>query len=211
MKPPKFSTGYLTPQASKSKKMHEAKQSESARMSPVPEINDSVFQKLMNCPIKRKLVLKLIESEKHNIEAYKRKLKWHDSSQQTVSPLQKIQKNQACESPTQMMRRRVLEQPNRYSPFIEDINENCFRSNSETSHTSGSLNSNTSPVPFEKLLDSVVAYIEVKSKGQDRSDGVKALMISMGAVVKDSFTKDVTHVVFKVRYVLICVLLTYQL
>lgn len=198
MKPPKFSTGYLTPQANKTKKLQDAVLSESARMSPVPEINDSVFQKLMNCPIKRKLVLKLIDSEKHNIEAYKRKLKEHDRSEQNVSPLQKIQKNNVCESPTQMMRRRALEQQNRNSPLIGDISENC-KSSSDASHSSGTSNHNASPIPFEKLLDGVVAYIEVKSKGQDRSDGVKALMISMGAVVRDNFSKDVTHVIFKVK------------
>lgn len=184
---PKFSTGYLTQTTKNKKDKGVTNPTNNDHSSPLLENLDNVFEKLMNCPIKRKLVLKLIESEKDNIEEYKKKLKEKESKPQNASPLQKLQKKQACESPTALLRRRVLEQQN----------SSC---SSRPNSAILELSSNTpSPIPFQKLLDNVVVFVEVNSKGEDKSNGVKALMASMGANVKDGFTRDVTHVVFKVR------------
>lgn len=194
----KISSGYLTPQA-KTKKVQETSHSGNcgnSNLSALVEFNESSFQKLMSCPIKRKLVLKLIESEKDNIEAYKKRLKENERIEHNVSPLHNIQKNYKCESPTALMRRRALEQQNS-SPLVGNTN-NLSRPNSVNSNTSESSSSTSAQIPFDQLLNGVVAFVEVKSKGQDRSNGVKALMVSMGAIVKDSFTKEVTHIVFKV-------------
>ncbi|KAG5864625.1 hypothetical protein JTB14_038399 [Gonioctena quinquepunctata] len=86
-----------------------------------------------------------------------------------------------CESPIALWRRRALEQDKRNS----DIRLSNITSVS------------ASPVSFNKILEGVVAYIEIKSKQQDRSSGVKALVRSMGAAVEDHFSKEVTHVIFK--------------
>lgn len=195
----KISSGYLTPQA-RNKRVQDTSHSGNNNLSALAEFNESTFQKLMTCPIKRKLVLKLIESEKDNIEAYKKRLKETERTEHNVSPLPNIQKNYKCESPTALMRRRALEQQNS-SPLIGNTN-NVSRPNSVNSNTSESSSSTSAQVPFQQLLNGVIAFVEVKSKGLDRSVGVKALMVSMGAIVKDSFTKDVTHVVFKVSNVI---------
>lgn len=192
----KLSTGYLTPQASKSKNASDNRRSINP-FGPLPEINDGMFEKLMSCPIKRQLILKLLDSEKDNIEAYKKKMKEKQKSDRN-SPLNKLSKKQPCESPTALRRRRALEQLNRSSPLVGS-SENFSRSNSVNSNTSEkSASSSNSSAPYEKLLEGVVAFVEVKSKGQDRSAGVRALMCSMGAQIRDNFTKDVTHVIFKV-------------
>lgn len=196
----KISSGYFTPQA-RNKRVQDTSHSGNNISTTLAEFNESTFQKLMTCPIKRKLVLKLIESEKDNIEAYKKRLKETERTEHNVSPLQNIQKNYKCESPTALMRRRALEQQNS-SPLIGNTN-NVSRPNSVNSNTSESSSSTSAQVPFQQLLNGVIAFVEVKSKGLDRSVGVKALMVSMGAIVKDSFTKDVTHVVFKVSNVLL--------
>lgn len=194
----KISTGYLTPQAMGSRKARKPKHSDGDNLDSIAKISDDVFDKLMSCPIKRKLVLKLIESQKDNIEEYKKKLKENERREQNASPLKRLQKKQVCESPTALLRRRALQQQkNHSSSSMGNIIES--RSISVNSRTSETSSSNPSPIQFEKLLDGVVAFVEVKSKGQDRSNGVKALMVSMGAYIKDSFTADVTHVVFKVR------------
>ncbi|KAJ4432249.1 hypothetical protein ANN_20865 [Periplaneta americana] len=46
------------------------------------------------------------------------------------------------------------------------------------------------------LLKDIIAYVEVRSGGDNRSMGVKAHLKSLGATVRDKFTNDVTHVVF---------------
>ncbi|RZF40853.1 hypothetical protein LSTR_LSTR003363 [Laodelphax striatellus] len=56
----------------------------------------------------------------------------------------------------------------------------------------------TQPV-IEVILRGVVAYVEVRGDddGQDYSSCVKAQLKEMGAVISNTFTKKVTHVVFK--------------
>lgn len=194
---PKCSTGYLTPQNSRTRKNKENRRSENFdTVSKFPEINDSVFKKILNDPIKRNLILKLIDSEKDNIEGYKKQLKEHEKQNQNSSPLNIVKRQQPCESPTALLRRRALEQLNGGSCDNRSLTEQSNRRGSTNS--SGSISDNSSPVPFEKLLDNVVAYVEVNSGGKDRSPGVKALIHSMGATVRDTFTRDVTHVIFKV-------------
>lgn len=65
---------------------------------------------------------------------------------------------------------------------------------------SASGSSTSSLIPFEKVLIGVVAYVEVRGRfDEDRSAGVKSVLESMGAEVCEKFTRDVTHVVFKVK------------
>ncbi|KAJ8952454.1 hypothetical protein NQ314_007527 [Rhamnusium bicolor] len=190
----KYSTGYLTPQANRVKKNINPRLSESHEdLSVAMNMNDSIFEKLMSCPVKRQLVLNLISSEKDNIKKYKKRQEQR-KKECNESPLSKVQKKHMCESPTALLRRRALEQQDRQSPSSENqLDEDGSRSNSRQS----SVSSGPSPIPFNKLLDGVIAYVEIKSKDQDRSNGAKALMRSMGAIVRDQFTKDVTHVIFK--------------
>lgn len=197
----KISTGYLTPQGAKRKKADAPRYSETNNIGQLGNITDGVFEKLMSCPIKKKLILELIASEKDNIENYKKQLKDKQQRGQSGSPFQKLQKKQQLESPTALHRRRALEQQNQSSPTLRTVMESPIHSRqvSSISRASETSSSNPSPVLFDKLLDGVVAFVEVKTKGQDRSNGVKALMISMGANVKDSFTREVTHVIFKVN------------
>lgn len=46
-------------------------------------------------------------------------------------------------------------------------------------------------------MKGVIAYCEVRSKEGDRSSGIKAVMKAMGATVRDNFSRDLTHIVFK--------------
>ncbi|XP_063244625.1 microcephalin isoform X2 [Bacillus rossius redtenbacheri] len=59
-----------------------------------------------------------------------------------------------------------------------------------------------SPIPDTQpvsavLLKDVVAYVEVRSNGEDRSAGVKSHLQELGATVVDRLNKRVTHVLFK--------------
>ncbi|XP_047114762.1 uncharacterized protein LOC124795031 isoform X1 [Schistocerca piceifrons] len=47
------------------------------------------------------------------------------------------------------------------------------------------------------ILQDVIAYVEVRSGGDNRSMGVKDQLQRLGAVVSDTFSDEVTHVVFK--------------
>lgn len=47
------------------------------------------------------------------------------------------------------------------------------------------------------ILQDVIAYVEVRSGGDNRSMGVKDQLQRLGAVVSETFSDDVTHVVFK--------------
>lgn len=198
---PKHNTGYLTPQTNKGKHISKLKRvGSNENLNVAKDLSDSFFEKLMNCPIKRQLVLNLIKSEKHNIEAYKRNCAKENKRKEVYeSPLSKIKRNYQCESPTALLRRRALEQQNRQN-IPENQKENESDCTSRSSSRQSSVSSCASSILFDKLLDGVIAYVEIKSKDQDRSSGAKALMKSMGATIRDKFTNDVTHVVFKVRF-----------
>lgn len=193
---PKHSTGYLTPQTNKNRHNSKLKRiGSNENLNVAKDLSDSFFQKLMSCPLKRQLVFNLIKSERDNIGACKRNIAKGDKRKEdNASSLSKIKRDYQCESPTALLRRRALLQQSRQNlPENQEKNE----SNS-TSSKQSSVSSYSSPIPFNKLLDGVIAYVEIKSKDQDRSSAVKALIKSMGATVRDKFTKDVTHVVFKV-------------
>lgn len=55
--------------------------------------------------------------------------------------------------------------------------------------------------PMEKTIQQVMAgvcvYIEVRSGADNRSDGIKDVVASLGAKVNDKLYKDTTHVIFK--------------
>uniref|UniRef100_A0A6P7HD50 Claspin n=1 Tax=Diabrotica virgifera virgifera TaxID=50390 RepID=A0A6P7HD50_DIAVI len=95
-----------------------------------------------------------------------------------------------CESPTQLLRRRALEQMN---------NPQSSEGGSNSRPTSGQSGASTvpSPVSYDKILEGVIAFVEVKTGTKDRSDAVKAHLQTMGAVIREKITKDVTHVIFK--------------
>ncbi|KAJ8980809.1 hypothetical protein NQ317_016176 [Molorchus minor] len=165
---PKYSSEYLTPQANR-RRSKRVSTSFQSDVNTENNFTESFFEKLMTCPVKRQLVLNLISSEKENIKEYNRKQAEEEKRKQhDGSPLGKL-----------------------HESINADDRESC--SSSQQSGDSGSA----SPLLFNNLLDGVIAYVEVRSKDQDRSNGAKALMRSMGATVRDQFTKDVTHVIFK--------------
>lgn len=74
-----------------------------------------------------------------------------------------------------------------------------FWINSTNSLKLDSPSSSTKTVPLNQVLKGVIAYVEVKnSYDEDHSAGAKIVLKSMGAVVREKFTSDVTHVIFKV-------------
>ncbi|XP_072400084.1 uncharacterized protein MCPH1 [Diabrotica undecimpunctata] len=187
---PKVSKGYLTPQPTKKK---DKKENNNARatdnLNTGLVFNDELFSQLMKDPVKRNLIINLITSEKDKIEAYKKELaKKHPSS-----PLLKTMKR-PCESPTALLRRRALEQMK--NAQSSDNSENGSNNSRPTSRQSVA-SSVPSPVSYDKILDGVIAFVEVKTGTKDRSDAVKAHLQSMGAVIREKITKDVTHVIFK--------------
>ncbi|XP_050518793.1 uncharacterized protein LOC126892921 [Diabrotica virgifera virgifera] len=186
---PKISHGYLTPQPTKKKDKRENNNARSRdNLNTGLVFNEEHFSELMKDPIKRNLIINLITKEKDKIEAYKKELaKKHPSS-----PLLKTMKR-PCESPTQLLRRRALEQMN--NPQSSENSEG----GSNSRPTSGQSGASTvpSPVSYNKILEGVIAFVEVKTGTKDRSDAVKAHLQTMGAVIREKITKDVTHVIFK--------------
>ena len=143
--------------------------------------SSDLMESLLKDPVKRALILQLLNQEKDNIEKYKRQ-----ELKTKTTPLKKVKKLH-CESPTALQRRRALEQKN------PDTSES---SSSEISDVPTELKG--PKLPFEQLLKGVVAYVEVKRDNEDRSEGIKAVMRLMGSTIRDKFTNDVTHVIFKV-------------
>ncbi|XP_074035088.1 microcephalin [Leptinotarsa decemlineata] len=157
------------------------------------ETNDALFEKFMSCPLKRKLIMTLIESEKDKIDEYRKKIVNQKTLEKTgnpaSSPLRKAQKKYQFESPTALLRRRALEQ-NKNSGEIHQTLSKESSASSESSESS-------EPPDFDKILTGVVAFIDIKSKEGDRSSGVKAILRSMGATIAEHFNREVTHVIFK--------------
>lgn len=58
----------------------------------------------------------------------------------------------------------------------------------------------SNPVPYNQIFEGVTAFVEIISNGEDRSEGVKSVLKLMGAKVKDRISSDVTHVIFKVVF-----------
>ncbi|XP_076264727.1 microcephalin isoform X1 [Rhynchophorus ferrugineus] len=173
---PKISSGYLTPQANRQKKVMDNLSGNKKKNGKVSEIDDEVFKTLMQCPEKKKMILKLLALNKDAIEEYQQK-------EGKVS--EKIKKKKInCESPTALFRRKALEQMN--SP----------RSLSQDSLKELAVES-SNPVAHNKVFEGITVFVEIISNGEDRSEGVKSVLKSMGAKVKDRITSDVTHVVFK--------------
>ena len=52
-------------------------------------------------------------------------------------------------------------------------------------------------VPMEKILENVCAFVEVRSKNENRSDVVVDQLMAMGASVVPRIGNKCTHVVFK--------------
>lgn len=136
---------------------------------------DDICDALLNDPCKRALLLKLLSQGKDGI-------KTHIQKSKKDTPVKK--KKYHCESPTALYRRRALQE-------MQKQNDN---SSSESEKSVAA-----SPVPFESLLNGVIAYVEVKTRDGDKSSAIKSVIRAMGATVKDQFLKDVTHVIFKVR------------
>ncbi|GLV42602.1 Microcephalin [Carabus blaptoides fortunei] len=104
-----------------------------------------------------------------------------------LSPkLNNVKKKRLIESPSAQFRRRCLEK-------LESDSSN----GSSVEERVPSPTFTGTPVPYHQLLKGVIAYCEVRSKDGDRSAGIKSVMESMGATVRDDFTRDLTHVVFK--------------
>ncbi|KAK4877349.1 hypothetical protein RN001_009855 [Aquatica leii] len=135
--------------------------------------DETLFETLMNDPVKKDFLLRLLSNEKENIRKYK------DVQRNNITPTSK-NKRLHCESPSALLRRKVLAK--------------------NTDQQSSPLDTGTppsTPIPFHRLLEGIVAFIEIRSKGMDRSAGAKTLMVSMGAKVAERLERGVTHVVFK--------------
>lgn len=201
----KVSSGYLTPQAARQQKALEKNSTKKTKddigILPMNEFDEDKFKKLLACPIKRKLVLELITSEKDNIEKFKQKLSKTNTPERSGSPLKNAHKKQTCDSPTMLFRKRALEQLN------ENSSRPSSRSSSRQSDVSSPIRSITAN--FDRLLDGVIAFVEFGNDEKNRSNAVRVLMQSMGATIRDTFTRDVTHVVFKVSAFIIKLVLFY--
>uniref|UniRef100_A0A1Y1L3Q4 BRCT domain-containing protein n=1 Tax=Photinus pyralis TaxID=7054 RepID=A0A1Y1L3Q4_PHOPY len=136
--------------------------------------DEILFETLMKDPIKKAFLLNILSQEKENIQRYKRR-----DEMVNKTPV-KVQSQKYCESPTALLRRRALQ-----------------RNRDSDSSSTRSPPTPSTPVDFGELLKGVVAYVEIRSKGEDRSAGAKMLMQSMGATVLDVLNRKVTHVVFK--------------
>lgn len=140
--------------------------------------SNNIYDAIIKDPAKRALVLQLLSQEKVAIKDYMQK---NGLVKKTPKKTKKVVH---CESPTVLHRRRAMEQ--------------MLKGNKESRvSSSASDSSGPSPLPFDKLLEGVIAYVEVKTKDGDRSEAVKSVVRAMGATVRDLFTKDVTHVIFK--------------
>nr|CAH7745175.1 unnamed protein product [Callosobruchus chinensis] len=196
---PKFdqNNGYLTPQASKrkslgalsSKPMSGSKLQDGAGVGNLLNLDQNLVQNLLNDPIKRKLIVDIITSHKDQIDEYKK-----TRGLEGVPKLHKVQTRPICESPTALFRRRALEQKERASSRNDS---DSHSSNSRPNSALSGASAVPSPLPFNKILDGVIAFVEVQTNGNDRSQGVKIRLKEMGATVRDQFTKDVTHLIFK--------------
>ncbi|CAG9765829.1 unnamed protein product [Ceutorhynchus assimilis] len=181
---PKVSTGYLTPQGKKPKlasKRHNMSVREEE--NETPEINSQLVQALLQNPEKKKMILQLLALNKDVIEK-------HSSGSSLPSSVDKLKSRKVCESPTALMRRRALEKMNN-SP---NASNNTLLSRP---HSSSSA-STSSTTTLDKVLEGVKAYVEIKDRhNQDKSQGAKEILKSMGATVVDKLSSEVTHVVFK--------------
>ncbi|RZC36452.1 microcephalin [Asbolus verrucosus] len=142
-----------------------------------------LMEALLKDPVKKAMLLQLIAQEKDGFEAYKRK---EQRKSNNITPLKKLQRLH-CESPTALQRRRALEK------LHQDTTSES--SSSELSEVATEVKG--PKLPFEQLLKGVRAYVEVRRNDTDRSEGIKAVMKLMGATIRDQFTSDVTHVIFK--------------
>ncbi|VEN40366.1 unnamed protein product [Callosobruchus maculatus] len=196
---PKFdqNNGYLTPQASKRKSLSAlstkpksgSQLQNGSPMANLLNLDKNMVQNLLNDPIKRKLIVDIITSHKDQIDEYK---KTHGL--EGISKLHKAQTKPICESPTALFRRRALKQKERAASGNDS---ESLSSNSRPNSALSGASAVPSPLPFNKILDGVIAFVEVQTNGNDRSQGVKIRIKEMGATVRDQFTKDVTHLIFK--------------
>lgn len=156
--------------------------------------NLDIFRQLLADPEKKHLIMQLLNENKPSTSG---------NSKETANcaTLRKTAKIR-YESPSALLRRRQLKQLEERDGSESDTNVSCGSSENQRDLIEGrsglSKDIVPSPIPYERLLEGVVGYVEVKSKGGDRSESVKAFMRAMGARVVDLFTRDVTHVVFKV-------------
>ncbi|XP_018330531.1 microcephalin isoform X2 [Agrilus planipennis] len=147
------------------------------------KINDDLISNLIQDSEKRALLLRLLTQGKETISKNKKALQFDGNPEENFTP-KKVKNKPRFESPSALWKRRAKEK----------------QQASETS----SVSSDQLPpivasptVPFDKLLDGVIGFVELKCGAENKSLGAKNLMIAMGAEVRDTFTKDVTHVVFK--------------
>lgn len=141
---------------------------------------DASYEAILRDPVKRNLILKLLSQEKEAINDYLAKEK-------ASSPLKKVKTNKAyCGSPSALYKKKLL----------------MKQQSSDTDNSSSCSSSPTEKLllPFDKLLEGVIAYVEVKTRDGDRSAATSAVVRAMGATVREEFTKDVTHVIFKVCF-----------
>ncbi|XP_066260333.1 microcephalin [Euwallacea similis] len=191
---PKISTGYLTPQVKKTVRNGSKRLSISKVNDGAGEINfdQELFQDLMKCPEKKKLVLQLLSSNKEAIKKYTK-----EKAEGSVGKLKSKSIQKGLESPSALLRRRALKEmsSNPGSSNRSDIS----RADSRSSNVSSNITTSSTPsTPFENILKGVNAYVEIKSRhNEDRSASVKAVLQSMGAIILEDFSRKVTHVVFK--------------
>lgn len=145
--------------------------------------NENLFDILMQDPDKRTLILKMLSQENDNIKKYKDKLKKEELAKHRQ--IKKTQRLLHCESPTALQRRRALTRVDVDSDSGSSISSTATKMTNELT------------VPFKNLLEGVIAFVDIRSEGKDRSSGAKAIMQAMGATVLDKLIKSATHVLFK--------------
>ena len=50
------------------------------------------------------------------------------------------------------------------------------------------------------IYSDVTAYVDVRTQDENRSDGIRSQLASLGATVVATFTNQVTHVIYKDGY-----------
>ncbi|XP_022908302.2 microcephalin [Onthophagus taurus] len=131
------------------------------------EPKETLFSTLMNDPLKKALLMQLLAN--------------HKNDEKEIMELQKKKdKNK-------------LTKTNNFSP-MSAYRKKVFAAEISSPTQKVYIRA---PLPFNKLLCGVVAYVEIISRGQDRSSGVKALLKTMGGRVSEFICKGITHAIIK--------------
>lgn len=147
------------------------------------ETFNTIYEALMKDPVKRSMIVKLVNENKDALEEYEKKNK--KTNNKWKSPLKCQKKTEDYESPIAYFKRKMI--LNQQTGNVENFDKlDCDQLAKRK--------------PFEKVLDGIKIYVEIMDGSNNRSHAVKLLAQDMGANIHESFTSDVTHVMFLVCY-----------